>query len=192
MLQSLINMPLIYGEGRKAFMRLQLEILKKYDDDSLYAWTAPLERSGLLAEWPTAFADCANITQIVFPQDYSPWFPPMMTSIGLEMRGRYRRDDQHQDALDAKYGVHTMSTAIPIQTIATLVMHCGPHKDYHLPVTQKWMRGDHGEAVVLQLRRFGAIWQRINCNQRVLTDYTMYEPSKHDAYAIYYIEQQGT
>ncbi|OTA85988.1 hypothetical protein M434DRAFT_58797, partial [Hypoxylon sp. CO27-5] len=34
-----INMPLLYGEGRKAFQRLQEEILKTYPaDHSLYAW----------------------------------------------------------------------------------------------------------------------------------------------------------
>ena len=29
-----INMPLLYGEGRKAFLRLELEIVKNSDDES--------------------------------------------------------------------------------------------------------------------------------------------------------------
>jgi hypothetical protein len=33
-----VHMPLLYGEGRKAFLRLQLEILNKTDDESLFAW----------------------------------------------------------------------------------------------------------------------------------------------------------
>ncbi|KAJ3580135.1 hypothetical protein NPX13_g429 [Xylaria arbuscula] len=33
-----INMPLIYGEGHKAFRRLQEEILKTTDDQSIFAW----------------------------------------------------------------------------------------------------------------------------------------------------------
>ena len=33
-----INMPLIYGEGRKAFTRLQEELIRVYDDDSIFAW----------------------------------------------------------------------------------------------------------------------------------------------------------
>jgi len=184
-------MPLIYGEGRKAFIRLQLEILKKSDDDSLYAWTAPLDRSGLLATWPTAFEDCSNIVQIVFPEDPTPWLPPQMTSIGLEMRARYQRHDPHQDSIDAQHGVHTISTAIPIGGKAFLVMHCGPCKDTGFPVTQVWKRGDQGAAVVILLERFGATWQRVQCNERQLMDYTMYEPSKLDAYSIYYVEQQG-
>ena len=32
-----VNMPLLYGEGGKAFLRLQQEILKQSDDDSLFA-----------------------------------------------------------------------------------------------------------------------------------------------------------
>ena len=33
-----VNMPLLYGEGKKAFMRLQLEIIRKSDDESIFAW----------------------------------------------------------------------------------------------------------------------------------------------------------
>ncbi|KAK3325022.1 hypothetical protein B0H66DRAFT_615418 [Apodospora peruviana] len=36
-----INMPLLYGEGGKAFVRLQEELLKRYDDESIFAWEAP-------------------------------------------------------------------------------------------------------------------------------------------------------
>jgi hypothetical protein len=36
-----INMPLLYGEGKKAFLRLQEEILKVSGDHSLFAWGMP-------------------------------------------------------------------------------------------------------------------------------------------------------
>jgi hypothetical protein len=36
-----ISMPLIYGEGEMAFIRLQEEILKRSDDQTLFAWTFP-------------------------------------------------------------------------------------------------------------------------------------------------------
>jgi hypothetical protein len=38
-----VNMPLLYGEGSKAFKRLQEEILKVSDDQSLFAWGLPAE-----------------------------------------------------------------------------------------------------------------------------------------------------
>jgi hypothetical protein len=33
-----VNMPLLYGEGEKAFLRLQEEIIRTHDDDSILAW----------------------------------------------------------------------------------------------------------------------------------------------------------
>ncbi|KAI0426294.1 heterokaryon incompatibility protein-domain-containing protein [Xylaria sp. FL1042] len=34
-----VHMPLIYGEGKRAFRRLQAEILNNFDDDSIFAWS---------------------------------------------------------------------------------------------------------------------------------------------------------
>ena len=34
-----INMPTLYGEGNRAFYRLQLEILSSSDDESIFAWS---------------------------------------------------------------------------------------------------------------------------------------------------------
>ncbi|KAH6898638.1 heterokaryon incompatibility protein-domain-containing protein [Thelonectria olida] len=58
-----IHMPLLYGEGQKnAFKRLQEEIIKSTDDESVYAWRLPphlIEDQdfwGLLADSPAAFA----------------------------------------------------------------------------------------------------------------------------------------
>ena len=34
-----VNMPLLYGEGQKAFIRLQHEIVRVSDDESIFAWT---------------------------------------------------------------------------------------------------------------------------------------------------------
>lgn len=33
-----VYMPLLYGEGKNAFLRLQLEILKVSDDETIFAW----------------------------------------------------------------------------------------------------------------------------------------------------------
>jgi hypothetical protein len=43
-----VNMPLLYGEGDKAFIRLQHEIIKAYDDHSIFAFTG----EGILARLP--------------------------------------------------------------------------------------------------------------------------------------------
>ena len=60
-----INMPLLYGEGEKAFTRLQEEIMKNSDDHSLFAWTDPTaqedDQYSLLAKKPYFFAQSGNI-----------------------------------------------------------------------------------------------------------------------------------
>ncbi|RDH35948.1 ankyrin repeat-containing domain protein [Aspergillus welwitschiae] len=57
-----INIPLIYGEGKRSFIRLQEEILRVSDDQSIFAWKSPGEHhGGLLASSPGAFRDSANI-----------------------------------------------------------------------------------------------------------------------------------
>jgi ankyrin repeat protein len=61
-----INMPLLYGEGDKAFYRLQEEIMRVSDDHSLFAWRFPGTKGGLLAPAPAAFKDSGNIV---------PWNP---------------------------------------------------------------------------------------------------------------------
>ena len=33
-----VNMPLIYGEGARDFLRLQQELINTYDDESIFAW----------------------------------------------------------------------------------------------------------------------------------------------------------
>ncbi|PMD24481.1 HET-domain-containing protein [Hyaloscypha hepaticicola] len=48
-----INMPLLYGEGAKAFIRLQEEILKISNDQSLFAWKG-FQASGAFGAHPRA------------------------------------------------------------------------------------------------------------------------------------------
>ncbi|KAJ2980033.1 hypothetical protein NUW58_g7052 [Xylaria curta] len=59
-----VNMPMIYGEGQKAFMRLQEEIAKDSCDLSLFAWQQ-LDLSqnyrGILARSPAEFSNCREI-----------------------------------------------------------------------------------------------------------------------------------
>ena len=65
-----INMPLLYGEGKKAFLRLQEEIMKKSDDHSIFAWLLPWSETsacrfsrGFIAQTPLAFAKASTIVR---------------------------------------------------------------------------------------------------------------------------------
>ncbi|KAK7182298.1 hypothetical protein DPSP01_007010 [Paraphaeosphaeria sporulosa] len=60
-----VNMPLIYGEGMRAFRRLQEEIIKRNNDLTIFAWELPQESRaqfvGLFAPSPSAFAASSGI-----------------------------------------------------------------------------------------------------------------------------------
>lgn len=63
-----VNMPLLYGEGQKSFVRLQEEIMKSTEDQTLFAWKdpdlAPEFSTGLLARNPGCFADSGRFSFI--------------------------------------------------------------------------------------------------------------------------------
>ena len=61
-----INMPMLYGEGEKAFIRLQEEIIKEYDDQSIFAWdSSDIPKSiatvGVFATHPSQFKNSSEI-----------------------------------------------------------------------------------------------------------------------------------
>ncbi|KXS93802.1 hypothetical protein AC578_9467 [Pseudocercospora eumusae] len=58
-----VNMPMIYGEGPKAFARLQEEIIKTYEDPSIFAWQAweQSQASMLLSPSPFGFRNAHDI-----------------------------------------------------------------------------------------------------------------------------------
>jgi len=98
-----INMPLLYGEGHRAFRRLQEEIIRKSDDDSILAWSlspkiehpslSGLSRHDMthnlcrtrnvdfLARSPIDFKDCADLTRATNP---STLFT--LTNTGLQIQ----------------------------------------------------------------------------------------------------------
>ncbi|RDW56407.1 hypothetical protein BP6252_14168 [Coleophoma cylindrospora] len=87
-----VNMPLLYGEGKRAFIRLQDEILKETDDQSLFAWTSPEvdrrnsdEICGLLATSPLSFRDAGNVRPLppVLTRDSAP---SSVTNQGLRIQ----------------------------------------------------------------------------------------------------------
>ncbi|XHF96530.1 hypothetical protein AWENTII_000160 [Aspergillus wentii] len=71
-----INMPLLYGEGKNAFIGLQEEIMKDSDDQSLFAWEHLEEDDdcpiGLLAKSPLDFKNSGSIIPFYFVKDRMP------------------------------------------------------------------------------------------------------------------------
>jgi len=57
-----VNMPMLYGEGKKAFHRLQLEIIRASNDQSIFAWDSRKKQPGsILADDPSDFRGCSEM-----------------------------------------------------------------------------------------------------------------------------------
>lgn len=79
-----VNMPLLYGEGKKAFLRLQEEIVKKSDDESIFAWCSKIPDFGLLAPAAAAFISSGDVRSWAWEDDEIRR-PYAMTNKGLEV-----------------------------------------------------------------------------------------------------------
>lgn len=107
-----VNMPLLYGEGPKAFARLQQEIIQgpAGSDHSILVWApaAGEPRRSLFADSPDDFASCSDITS------WSPPVPdaPQLTNQGLQLNTFVGDAWQRQDLstvmalLNCRLGAH--------------------------------------------------------------------------------------
>lgn len=88
-----VNIPLVYGEGKKAFIRLQEAILKENEDESLFAWTPSQMQdtdwrheiprgTSIFASHPIEFIHARNIRPM-----YNQTEAPNVTNrgVGVEM-----------------------------------------------------------------------------------------------------------
>ncbi|KAL4081390.1 heterokaryon incompatibility protein-domain-containing protein [Scleroderma yunnanense] len=76
-----VNMVMLYGEGKKAFHRLQLEIIRMSNDQSIFAWDF-LRKNGrtgsILADDPSFFRDCNEMVLMdydEFTKDLKDYIP---------------------------------------------------------------------------------------------------------------------
>jgi hypothetical protein len=81
-----VNMPMLYGEGSRAFQRLQEEILRNSDDESIFAWVDKDAKKedlhGLLADDPQKFEDSGSIG----PYRHAERKPLQSTNLGLSIQ----------------------------------------------------------------------------------------------------------
>ncbi|ETS80699.1 hypothetical protein PFICI_08228 [Pestalotiopsis fici W106-1] len=97
-----VNMPLIYGEGMRAFLRLQEAIAQSTYDLSLFAWSDDEENpqtpeyNGIFAQTPMQFSRCGTLLNIESPallagQSFN------LTNRGVEFETYLRRDTSEGD-----------------------------------------------------------------------------------------------
>ncbi|KAE9582617.1 Vegetative incompatibility protein HET-E-1 [Colletotrichum fructicola] len=95
-----VNMPLLYGEGSRAFVRLQEAIMRETDDQSIFAWTKADLRpskntstedhlSGLLADSPMHFLKSTGIRPLP-PLLSGEMMPTTISNQGLNLKLYFR------------------------------------------------------------------------------------------------------
>jgi len=78
-----VNLPLLYGEGKRAFVRLQEEIIRRTHDHSIFVWSPGKGgTTSLFAVSPTDFKHSGDISPV--PQAI-PATPYAMTNMGLSI-----------------------------------------------------------------------------------------------------------
>lgn len=115
-----IYMPLHYGEGSRAFVRLQEEIFRKTEDHSLFAWTGTAE-DGLLdcqtadsifASSPLNFVNSGDIE--IFHEELGP--PAQITTHGVRIH------------LPVERGMGSLAQTYPVtygSPVLRAVLNCG-------------------------------------------------------------------
>ena len=87
-----INMPLLYGEGSRAFLRLQEEILKVTDDQTIFCWE--WDRTHVVDDWVSILAPCPAVFELsskfcpTVLDDNTEVVPYSITNVGLSIKLR--------------------------------------------------------------------------------------------------------
>ncbi|KAF2705055.1 HET-domain-containing protein [Pleomassaria siparia CBS 279.74] len=152
-----IHMPMLYGEGDKAFIRLQEEILKNSGDDSLFAWQAPdaghSTFRGLLARSPAEFKKCGNIYRGSKPLKIAK------TNLGFFLHISLRPFGKNKNSY-----------------VATL--HAANHRDQHVGIVLRKLGSD-------ELAPDGAQFTRVSGRSLILGDSIGNKYSSGTKYGIY-------
>ena len=116
-----VNMPLLYGEGPKAFQRLQKEILYNSADESIFAWVRSIDGPHTcLAPSPSFFAGCGYLR---WQQSITARLPHVVTPHGLQVSTRWTEESpirlfQHKRNLDVCRLLLTCFEPFPFQYFA--------------------------------------------------------------------------
>jgi hypothetical protein len=123
-----VNIPLIYGEGARAFVRLQEEIMKREVDLSIFAWpsSAIEKRPGLplyiplLAPYPAVFKTCGGL-------NYDPNLgcgPYTLTNKGLRMENLPVVNASFVGAIFSSAGIEVSKSPFASEEAQLLALLC--------------------------------------------------------------------
>ena len=141
-----INMDLRYGEGKKAFVRLQEMIIGSSSDESIFAWRSErFESSGLLAPWPDCFRYSGDV--VLRPDKIS------------YARGDYQMTGQGLRFPAPLYLVWDVINPTPSHFLGA------KNKVVEMAIQCWTMEQGKLVAIVLFLDRVGGYWKRVRCGK---------------------------
>ncbi|KAJ4186423.1 hypothetical protein NW755_007718 [Fusarium falciforme] len=120
-----INMPLLYGEGMKAFVRLQEEIVKTSTDHTIFCWTwvksVPQTWTSMLAPTPMAFESSGGYFEPIRNSESPEISPYSLTNAGLSIKlPLVSASDYSFALLDAHHLRSIRKPAVPLRYIVEL------------------------------------------------------------------------
>ncbi|RYP03915.1 hypothetical protein DL765_010366 [Monosporascus sp. GIB2] len=143
-----VNMPMIYGEGKKAFKRLQEEIIKLYPEDhSIYAW-------GIINQPSNAWNGTAQATEHVQVQQREPHGPVLEPLLGL-LAESPREFSNSGDVVPVPWIGRFYRTWSKSRPMATPPVSIGKSIKIDLPVTptKRWSKYYWPNSPEIQYRR---------------------------------------
>ena len=81
-----VNMPMLYGEGDRAFRRLQQEIINQSDDHTIFAWRNSDFAKPVLAPSPSCFVNLEHLTRIFPTNDTTQGFHLVNAGLSIELQ----------------------------------------------------------------------------------------------------------
>ncbi|KAI6154268.1 heterokaryon incompatibility protein-domain-containing protein [Pisolithus tinctorius] len=163
-----VSMPMLYGEGERAFRRLQLEIIRESNDCSIFAWDpyARVPRYGsVLADDPSYFRACRYIQK----DPDTSFVDKLIMYIDKHKLGRLKNEAESRK--DAKKLSVFLATNAGIQICLPVIPYSepnpGPYEFRYLdsprPTTLKAILAcsdQHGDLITIDLTSRGSSFDR--------------------------------
>lgn len=154
-----VNMPLLYGEGNKAFLRLQQQIIETSDDESIFAWTSDQTVAGMLADSPIYFSGSNDVMAFsVRPEERLPY---RWTNKGLEL-------EVNDSDMLMNLSLNPNASGLDDTQIT---LGCWKCDDIDIDPNIRLSSLVRNKVVTIKLQRQGATWQRVRCNELILSNY---------------------
>ena len=166
-----IHMPLLYGEGDRAFIRLQEELLKQSSDQSLFAWNPIIDEDkkflvigeyslcGILAPSPACFAETGDILPLVGLWDTES----TLTNRGVRLRIPLEYDSRSKtfagllccksSSNEQEVAIELHSTSHSLQDGNTLIRRTTPVR------YGRWSHFQHVELHTVYLASKASLWE---------------------------------